>query len=152
MNLRSLAACAFGVAALSGCTLVSVGSGGDGPPRVESNGLIEGHAALGIRDEDDFLRVKLLDGESEGALGEIVIWKLFRLEVGALGLGVGVGPFDLALGTLFYEPKVPRMQGKDKDHASESTSTSEVEDCPICAKAKADAKARAEAEAQAKKD
>ncbi len=100
----------------TGCTIMSV-DGGDQPPRLESNGLIEGHAAVGIREEHDFIRLKLLDGESDGAVGELVLWKLLRLEVGLLGLGVGVGPFDLALGTVFYEPRVPRFEDRPaKEH------------------------------------
>jgi len=103
------------------------------PPRVESNGLLEGHAAVGVRADDGIFRLRVLDGESEGALGELVVWKLFRLEVGALGLGVGIGPFDLALGTLFYEPEVPEMLGDS--HPAEAGASRPVEDCEICRKA-----------------
>jgi hypothetical protein len=106
----------------------------DAPPRIESRGLIDGHAAVGMRDEDDFFRLRVLDGESDGSLGEVVLWKLFRLEVGALGLGVGLGPFDLALGTLFYEPEVPSMGEDEPGQASASVSTSEA-DCEICRRA-----------------
>ena len=119
-------------AAVPGCTLMAVGSE-DEPARLESRGLIDGHAAVGIRDEDELIRVDLFDGESDGALCEIVLWKLFRLEVGALGVGVGVGPFDLALGTFFYEPELPRMQSEARE-ASTSTTSSVVDDCEICAR------------------
>src|SRR5262245_65979652 len=95
MGTRMLPALALGAVLLSGCTVTSVGAE-SGPPRVESNGLIEGHAALGWRAEDRFLRLQAFEGESGGAIGELVLWKLFRLEVGALGLGVGIGPFDFA--------------------------------------------------------
>jgi len=116
----------------SACTVTSMGAE-NGPPRVESNGLIEGHAAVGFREEDQILEVKLFDGESDGSLGEIVLWKLLRLEVGALGVGIGVGPFDLALGTLWYEPDVPAMIGADEAHAS--TPAAPVEECAICREA-----------------
>jgi len=134
MSTRSLLAAALGAALFSGCTITSVGAE-DGPPRVESNGLLEGHAAVGIRDEDEFLRLQVLDGESDGALGELVIWKLFRVEVGALGLAVGIGPFDFALGTLFYEPEVPPMQGQS--HPSEASAASSADECEICRQARA---------------
>ena len=134
MGTRSLLALALGSAFVSGCTITSVGSE-DSPPRVESKGLIEGHAAVGLRDEDRFLRLRVLDGESDGALGEFVLWKLFRLEVGALGVAVGVGPIDLALGTLFYDPDVPRMtseaSAKKGEDGSERVVAPEA-DCDIC--------------------
>lgn len=118
-------------ALLSACTITRMG-GESGPPRVQATGLIEGHAAFGIREDDDFLRLRVLDGESDGALGEFVLWKLLRLEVGALGVGVGIGPFDLALGTLFYEPEVPAMMGEE---TARPTPTSNPDECEICKQA-----------------
>ena len=113
--------------------MTSVGAE-SGPPRVESDGLLEGHAAFGWRAEDRFLRLHALEGDSDGAVAELVLWKLFRLEVGALGLGIGLGPFDLALGTLFYEPDVPEMQGQAR--AAEASSRGSAEDCEICRRAR----------------
>ncbi len=128
---------ALGALLLSACTVTRVGSE-DAPPRIESSGLLEGHAAVGMRDEDEFFRLRVLDGESEGALGEVVLWKLFRLEVGALGLGVGIGPFDLALGTLFYEPEVPRMTSEASEaSAPASNRAASNHGCEICAAAEA---------------
>src|SRR5262245_13242001 len=126
MRSRTGLAALLGTALISGCTVTSVGAKG-GPPRVESNGLLEGHAAVGLRADDGIFRLLVFEGESDGAVGELVLWKLFRLEVGALGLGIGVGPFDLALGTLFYEPEVPEMLGEE--HAVEASSSRPVEDC-----------------------
>jgi len=134
-------AVALGAALASACTITSMGPE-DGPPRIESRGLIEGHAAVGMRDEDDFFRLKLLDGQSDGALAEVVVWKLFRLEVGALGAGVGIGPFDLALGTLFYEADLPPMES-EKKAVSASAPTSRPEECEICRQAEEQAKAKA---------
>lgn len=131
MGPRTFLALVPGTALLSACTVTSVGAKGH-PPRVESNGLLEGHAAVGLRADDGVFRLRVLDGESQGAVGELVLWKLFRLEVGALGLGIGIGPFDLALGTLFYEPEVPEMLGEER--AAEASSNS-AEDCEICRQA-----------------
>lgn len=129
MKLLSATAPALLAALLAACTVTRIGAE-NGPPRIQSRGLIEGHAAFGLRDEDDFFRLELLDGQSDGALAELSIWKLFRLEVGALGVGLGIGPIDLALGTLFYEPEVPpmgqRRKGPDEVEAA-------PEDCEICA-------------------
>ena len=126
----------------SSCTVTSVGPE-DAPPRVEASGLIEGHAAFGFRDEDRFLRLDVLDGRSDGALAEFTLWRLLRLEVGALGLGIGVGPFDVALGTLFYEPEVPTMisERKARSEASREAATS-ADDCEICRRAREEAAAR----------
>lgn len=138
MGSRTLPVLAPGAALLSllsGCTVTSVGAKA-GPPRVESDGLLEGHAAFGWRDEESFLRLRALEGESAGAVAELVLWKLFRLEVGALGLGVGIGPFDLALGTFFYEPELPGMLGERR--AAEASATGTAEDCEICRQARAD--------------
>jgi len=118
---------------LSACTVTRMGAE-SGPPRLDFDGMIEGHAAFGIRADDDFLRLRVLDGESDGALGEFVLWKLFRLEVGALGVGVGIGPVDLALGTLFYEPEVPRMTGEEPAPA---THAPDPDECELCRQAEA---------------
>ena len=134
MGARNLLLSVLGAALLSGCTVTSVGAE-SGPPRVESDGLLEGHAAFGWRDEDRFIRLHALEGDSDGAVAELVLWKLFRLEVGALGLGIGLGPFDLALGTLFYEPDVPDMQGETR--AAEASSKGSAEDCEICRRERA---------------
>ncbi|NOT30157.1 MAG: hypothetical protein HOP15_06900 [Planctomycetes bacterium] len=128
---QALLAATLVAALVSGCTVTSVGAE-DAPPRIESRGLIDGHAAIGVRAEDEFFRLRVLDGESDGALGGVVLWKLFRLEVGALGFGVGLGPFDLALGTLFFEPEVPPMGGKEREASAPATAT----DCATCAEAK----------------
>jgi hypothetical protein len=136
MGSTNLAA-AVGAAFLSACTVTSMGAK-DGPPRVESDGLIEGHAAVGFRSDDGILRLRVLEGDSDGALGELVLWKLFRLEVGALGLAVGIGPLDLALGTFFYEPEVPEMIGQNE--AVEARAASDAEDCQICRAASEEAR------------
>ena len=89
----------------------------DSPPRIESRGLIESHVAVGIRDEDHLLHARILDGHSPGSIGELVVWRLFRLEIGLAGAAIGVGPLDVALGVLFYDPRVPDTLGEhDHEH------------------------------------
>ncbi len=104
--------------ALSAATLglaLSVGPGChirsyNSPPRIVGTGIIRGHAALGFRENPDVLRANVsLDFDQ---LVEITIWKLFRLEVGVAGASVGIGPLDLGLGVLFYDPDVPPMVGQ----------------------------------------
>ena len=91
---------------LSGCTILAVDSG-SGPPRVESRGILDGHVAFCVRDEPHAFHAKLFDGTSSGSIAEIVVWKLFRLELGLAGASLGIGPVDLGLGVLFYDPKLP---------------------------------------------
>jgi hypothetical protein len=141
MTSRALLPPALGAAILSACTVTSLGSE-SGPPRVESDGLLEGHAAFGWRAEDRILRLHALEGDSDGAVAELVLWKLLRLEVGALGLGIGIGPIDLALGTFFYEPEVPEMVGES--HPAEASSKGSVEDCEICRQAREDVREKAD--------
>jgi len=81
---------------------------------------------VGFRADEEVFSLRLLDGRSDGALGELVVWKLLRVEVGLLGAAVGLGPFDVALGTFFYEPRVPRMQ---KAAAADEAPS---ESCPVC--------------------
>jgi hypothetical protein len=132
MGIRMLAAACAAALLASSCTVMRVDSE-NAPPRVQSRGLIDGHVALGFRDENEILRLRALDGSSRGSIFEFSLWKLFRLELGLLGVGVGVGPVDAALGVAFYEPRVPRMGSSEKD--SESWSS---DDCPECRAARAE--------------
>jgi hypothetical protein len=88
---------------------VSVDSGSS-PPRLESRGLVDGHVAFGVRDERHVFHAKLFDGSSSGSIAEIVVWKLFRAELGVAGASIGIGPVDLALGVLFYDPEIPDFE------------------------------------------
>jgi len=104
-NLACVSVVAAGLSA-SSCTLVSVQST-DSPAGVRADGLVDGHAVLGWRNERQALRLDLFDGTSSGAVFELVLWKLARIELGLAGFGVGVGPVDVALGALWYDPHMP---------------------------------------------
>ena len=101
----------------SACNLMRVDSRND-PPRIQSRGLIEAHAAIGIPSEEHLFHLDLFDGRSSGAVAELVIWKLLRLEIGLAGASIGIGPFHLGLGVLAYSPEVPAMMefGDEDDH------------------------------------
>jgi len=102
----------------SGCSILSVDSG-TAPPRVEIDGIVDGHVALGISDESHLVHFDIFDGTSPGALLELVIWKLFRVEVGFAGASLTVGPIHVGLGVLAYDPWVPEMIGSDEGDEEE---------------------------------
>jgi hypothetical protein len=104
--------------ATAACHVVHVGSE-QGPPRIESKGLIDGHVAVGVPAEDHVLHADLSDGSSPGTIGEITVWKLFRLEVGLAGLSIGLGPLQAGLGVLFYSPEVPELEEPRSAETSE---------------------------------
>ena len=99
-------------------TLIAIDSE-EGPPGLRADGLIEGHVAFGFRDEDQVLYARLFDGSSPGAFGELVFWRILRLEVGLAGLAIGLGPVDLAVGTLFYHPVIPPFVDDAEDGCPE---------------------------------
>ena len=94
------------LALLSACTVIEVDSR-RGPAGVEADGLIDGHVTFGMSGETKPLRLEVLDGSSHGAVFELVVWKLFRLELGLAGVDLGIGPVDAGLGVLFYDPSLP---------------------------------------------
>lgn len=107
------------------CTVVRVQKSPK-PFMLEANGLIDGHAALGFPEEDRVLNVAVLGGSrSQGGLAEVVVWKLLRVEVGLAGLSLGVGPFHLGLGTLFYDPKPPKIPLRKKKEPVETPAEGE---------------------------
>ncbi len=127
------------VSLATSCTIARVDSR-DGPPRIVSHGLIEGHAAFGILAEEQFLDIDVFDGTSQGSFFELGLWKLLRLELGFAGASASVGPFHLGLGVLSYEPRVPRTNSEDVDDQAETCdskssccegdSCEEVDSCP----------------------
>lgn len=91
---------------LGSCTLVRIGAeDGRGPARLQADGLVDGYLAVGIPEEDDLLDLQLFSGRSSGSLLELSVWKLLRVELGLAGASLGVGPLDLGLGVLAYEPE-----------------------------------------------
>lgn len=94
------------LALTSACTVVDVHPS-DERAEVHSHGLIEGFASVGFAEDPSLLKVEVFDGRSDGAIFLLDAWHLFRVEVGLLGAALGVGPFDVGVGTLFYEPRSP---------------------------------------------
>jgi hypothetical protein len=91
---------------VAACTVIEVDSR-RGPSGVEADGLIDGHVTFGMSGETKPMRLEVLGGSSHGAVFELVVWKLFRLELGLAGVDVGIGPVDAGLGVLLYDPALP---------------------------------------------
>lgn len=139
MNLQPLPLALAAACLVSSCTL----STRSHPPRLQGEGIVEGHIALGIAAEEHLLHASLFGGHNDGSLAELVIWKLLRIELGIAGASLTLGPLHLGLGVLAYEPEVPRMSGAHsedrKRHHSGAGDVEEskpqpegVEGCPQC--------------------
>ncbi|MFG0318585.1 MAG: hypothetical protein ACF8XB_15020 [Planctomycetota bacterium JB042] len=116
---RPLASALLLAVVATGCTVVDVRNDSR-RVGVRSDGLIDGFATVGWAKDPSFLRAELFDGRSDGALALVDLWYLARVELGLAGASVGVGPFDVGVGSLFYEPRSPAGtavddRGRDDD-------------------------------------
>jgi len=105
------------VVLLGGCTLIDVRvAPHDG---VHSHAFISGYVDAGWPASDSLIKVGLFKGPSRGSLLYFQIWKLFRFELGFVGLALGVGPFDAGVGVLLYHPKPPEYVSCDDESCEE---------------------------------
>ena len=100
---------------LGGCTMIDVRLA---PHGVHSHAFISGYADAGWPASNSLLQVRLFNGPSDGALFYLQIWKLFRFELGFIGLAAGVGPLDAGIGVLFYVPRPPEYT-RDREECDE---------------------------------
>jgi len=97
---------------LPSCVVVDVRSNSDGHG-FSSVGLIGGYATAGWPADDSILKIGLFEGRSDGTLLYVQVWKLVRVEIGLIGLSLGLGPLDAGTGTLFYDPRPPAYEGDE---------------------------------------
>ena len=107
MKTASLCATIALSALLPSCTVVRGTAEGEAP-QIRFEGVFDGYAGFGWPESDSLIRLDVLDGRSSGSVAYLEIWRLLRLEVGLAGVAIGIGPFDVGIGTLFYEPKSPQ--------------------------------------------
>lgn len=91
---------------LTGCSLIDVGIG-----RGEQEWSVEGwgdaFANVGWRANDHLIHVELFGGYNAGTLISIEIWRINHIEIGLIGVSLGLGPLNAGFGTLFYQPGPP---------------------------------------------
>ena len=98
---------------LPACIVMDVRANSDGHG-FSSVGLIGGYATAGWPADDSILKIGLFEGRSDGTLVYVQVWKLVRVEIGLIGLAVGIGPLDAGIGTLFYKPRPPAYVGDEE--------------------------------------
>jgi hypothetical protein len=102
----------FALAAVLGCTLFSSCTLLDfrvQPDRNERNrALVTGFVSAGWPEDDSVLKAGLFRGQSHGSILYLQVWKPLRLDIGFVGVAVGVGPLDAGLGVLLHKPRPPR--------------------------------------------
>ncbi|HZM01163.1 MAG TPA: hypothetical protein VFD43_13020 [Planctomycetota bacterium] len=111
---------------LGGCTLIDVRSSRGGG--VHSDAFVSGYADAGWPASDSIFKVGLFDGPSDGALLYLQVWKLLRIELGFIGLALGIGPLDAGVGVLFYDPHPPAYVDWDEDEGAERHEHEDDED------------------------
>ena len=97
---------------LPACIVMDVRATSDGHG-FSSVGLIGGYATAGWPADDSILKIGLFEGRSDGTLLYVQVWKLVRVEIGLIGLSLGIGPLDAGIGTLFYDPRPPAYVGDE---------------------------------------
>jgi hypothetical protein len=95
--------------ALSACTVVDLGvARGNNPTHWEFE-AVGGYADFGWPATTQLLTADILGGPNSGSLITVDLWRLLHLELGLLGVGIGIGPFQFGGGVGFYTPEAPAM-------------------------------------------
>ncbi len=95
--------------AVTGCNLVDAGIGRDKCPCNWEFGDAAGYAEFAWPANNDLLSADLFGGPNGGTLVSVDLWRLLHLELGLLGLGVGIGPLQVGGGVGWYTPSAPAM-------------------------------------------
>lgn len=109
----------------TGCAQLSIGTDPSQDAGLEFRGLVNGHANVsGLESYDgELLRAGLLGGADGDDWATLEIWPLGGVGVGLAGARVRVLPFELGLGTLFYDPEPFRapIAAPDEDQDDDVT-------------------------------
>jgi hypothetical protein len=90
----------------SACTVVDAGVGRgarDWTTHFDANA----YADFGWPTNDSLLSLDIVGGPNSYTLVTGDIWRLLHLELGLLGAGIGIGPFQIGAGIGLYAPHAP---------------------------------------------
>ena len=88
------------------CTVVDAGVGRNAnawKTKFQSNA----YAEWGWPTNDRLLMVDFVGGPNDYTLVRADLWRLLHLEIGLLGLGIGIGPLQAGAGIGLYGPHAP---------------------------------------------
>ncbi len=98
-------------ALLGACNLVDMGVG-RGANDWEFTGDGNCYYEYGWPANTTLLSADLFGGANNGTLISADVWRLLHVELGVLGFGLGIGPFQVGCGWGMYAPNGPaKMQG-----------------------------------------
>ncbi|MGQ0553489.1 MAG: hypothetical protein ACT4PU_09755 [Planctomycetota bacterium] len=95
------------VAVLGGCTMVDLGVARDQCPMHWEVSGPQGYASYGWPAANELLSADLFGGPNSGTIVSVDLWRLLHVELGLLGLGLGIGPFQIGGGFGFSAPHAP---------------------------------------------
>lgn len=98
---------------LGACTAVDLGVG-RGASSWETDFDANAYFEMGWTDNDSLLAVDIVGGSNAYSLVSVDIWRLLHLEVGLLGVGLGIGPLQFGAGFGLYAPVAPATLGTDQ--------------------------------------
>ena len=107
MTVMHRVAVLFLCVALTGCTMVDFGVGREVCPAEWTFDGAGGYAEVAWPENNDILSADLFGGPNSGTLVSVDLWRLLHLELGLLGIGVGLGPLQIGGGVGFYTPEAP---------------------------------------------
>jgi hypothetical protein len=91
---------------LGACTVVDAGVG-RGAREWTTHLSANAYMDFGWPTNDSLLSLEVLGGPNPYTLVSADVWRLLHLELGLLGVGIGVGPLQVGAGLGLYAPHAP---------------------------------------------
>jgi hypothetical protein len=130
MRTHLALAAVLGSVLFTSCTLVDLRVQPD--RNVRNRALVTGFVSAGWPEDDSVLKLGLFKAPNHGSLLYLQVWKLLRIDIGIVGLAVGVGPLDAGLGVLLHKPRPPRYCDDDHDADCCDSACDDCDNCDDC--------------------